>query len=483
MADLAFPLSLKQAIDEAIPSRLGAGGASSPAPGLVYIPSWHVRALLPETMLVVGIRGAGKSFWYKILQDDTLRGLLSLRAARTGLKKVAAVKRGFGEEPAPDSYPSKDVLQELLKKFSARDIWRTVVARHVLGSSAWPERCERWRDYIAVVKSDPESLEKKLFLVDLGLAAEDNKLLIVFDALDHTSDDWGTRKKLLKGLMQTLLEFSSYKSFRLKAFVRPDMYDDAEVFAFPDASKVQANKVDLFWPAQELYGLFWQYLGNAPEGGAAFRQGCLILFAQQWTEQNGVWLAPEAMRREEMQRKIFHALTGPWMGSGPKRGAPYSWLPNHLADAYGQASPRSFLTALKTAAMFREKAAPSFPLHHDGLKQGVQEASKIRVNEIEEDYPWISRAMAPLADMVVPMQFPDVEKKWEEKGMFKDPLTSPLPQFYEERAKGMCRELKAIGVFQTMLDKRITIPDVYRIGFQLKLKGGIKALKKQGTEQ
>ena len=98
------------------------------------------------------------------------------------------------------------------------------------------------------------------------------------------------------------------------------------------------------------------------------------------------------------------------MGLGPKRGFPYTWIPNHLADTEGRVSPRSFLAALRKAVEDTDDEHPehSCALHYDSIKRGVQEASKIRVSEIQEDYPWMHRALTPLAGMYVPCAFEEI---------------------------------------------------------------------------
>ncbi len=67
---------------------------------------------------------------------------------------------------------------------------------------------------------------------------------------------------IVRGLLQVLLEFRSYKRIRPKAFLRADQLEDSSVAAFPDSSKVLSQKVELSWPRNELYGLLWQHLAN-----------------------------------------------------------------------------------------------------------------------------------------------------------------------------------------------------------------------------
>ncbi len=100
---------------------------------------------------------------------------------------------------------------------------------------------------------------------------------------------------------------------------------------------------------------------------------------------------------EDKQRDVFHAITGPWMGRDRRRGFPYTWLPNHLGDARRQVSPRSFLAALRNAASDSSKTDYDYALHYESIKRGVQEASRIRVREMQEDYPWVETLMKPLS--------------------------------------------------------------------------------------
>jgi hypothetical protein len=85
---------------------------------------------------------------------------------------------------------------------------------------------------------------------------------------------------------------------------------------------------------------------------------------------------------EPIQRALCGKLAGRWMGNDSRRGAPYTWIVNHLADAQGQTTPQSFLNAIRKAAeesRHRYRDA-EYPLFYDGLKLGVQAAS---VNRIE----------------------------------------------------------------------------------------------------
>lgn len=170
------------------------------------------------------------------------------------------------------------------------------------------------------------------------------------------------------------------------------------------------------------------------------------------------------------------------MGTNRKRGFPYTWLPNHLGDAAEQVSPRSFLWALRHAA--EDTVSESWPhaLHYEGMKRGVQEASRIRVNEVKEDFFWISTVMEPLRGLAVPCQFAEIGKRWKKKDVLKHLRKATgdeglLPKRLEQGHAGLRDDLLDLALFSLQKDGRINMPDVYRVGFGLGRKGGVKPIR------
>ena len=45
-------------------------------PEHVYLPRSHLKATDPNTLIVTGMRGAGKTFWWSALQNSTVRQLV-----------------------------------------------------------------------------------------------------------------------------------------------------------------------------------------------------------------------------------------------------------------------------------------------------------------------------------------------------------------------------------------------------------------------
>lgn len=476
-----FPIELRHSITNALPEQ-GSQFGQKPLLQYMYVPRAHAKALHPDNMLVVGIRGAGKSFWWTALQEQDHRGLVGELSPGVPIGRTTRVSQGFGERPSPDAYPGKDTLRDLLsRRLPARDIWRTVILCHIAKQQATGtsllENAD-WKDRVGWTRANPGQVERLAFEEDRNLDREGVHHLILFDALDRAADDWDTMRQLVKGLLQVLLEFRPYKRIRPKAFLRPDHLESPLVAEFPDSSKVLSSKVELTWPRIELYGLLWQHLGNETQSGDVFRNGCGV----EWKQREGVWTVPESLRSDEStQREVFHAIAGLWMGRDRRRGFPYTWLPNHLGDARRQVSPRSFLAALRHAADGPPRQGWNHPLHFEDIKRGVQEASKIRVKEMQEDYPWVARLMDALRGITVPCEFAVIEERWRggevwdqlEKDITAGNVKLP-PALAGFGPAGVRQDLEVLGVFERMSDDRVNLPDVYRVGYGIGRRGGVK---------
>lgn len=481
------PDATRQAFLEALPTDV-ATHDRAPEPRNLFVPQPHVQALSPDHGLVVGIRGAGKSVWWTALQSEEHRKVLSDAWRRPILADVEKVDAGFGAAPRPNDYPDKRVLASLLQAGrKPSEIWRTVVAWHTWGK---PEREQeealagiaKWSDRVSWMEEHPEEAARAFGRTDDALSTRGKRHLVLFDALDRSADEWAELRQLLRGLLEVLLEFRAFRGIRAKAFVRPDMLDDPAMTNFRDASKVIAGKVELRWYRADLYGLLFQHLANATEGGKAFRRAIKYLASGSFSERDGIWQLPDGLRTDEkLQHRVFDEIAGKWMGSNPRRGLTYTWLMNHLADAADQVSPRSFLAALLTAA--HRSSSDRHALHYEAIKEGVQEASRIRVEEVKEDFFWVPTLMEPLRGLAIPCPFEEIEHRWRD-GIVIEKLhraaersSSLLPRRIEEGYPGLRDDLLDLALFSRQRDGRINMPDVYRMAFGLGRRGGIKPIR------
>ncbi|WP_045222284.1 hypothetical protein [Desulfonatronum thioautotrophicum] len=120
-------------------------------------------------------------------------------------------------------------------------------------------------------------------------------------------------------------------------------------------------------------------------------------------------------------------------------------------------------------------------MHYESIKRGVQKASEIRIAEIAEDYPWVKTLFKPLDGLTVPCEFSVIEERWKQQ--LKDGLSTLKqdrlpPQHLERGWPGIIEDLIRLGIYEKMKDGRINMPDLYRVGFGLGRRGGVKPMRR-----
>jgi len=467
-----------------LPLDVSHNASRPPGPAEVYTPRGHEGALDPDRALVVGNRGVGKSFWSGALIDTTTRGVLALAYPKLRLGSVDAVLGFSGDDASVGAAPSAKVLKALLKdELSPETIWRTVFMKAL--SPKWSALT--FKEAAKIIENDPEAYEKEMLKADVELRKKGKKKVIVFDALDRLGDNWKAVRELTRGLLRLALSLRSYTSIRAKIFIRPDQGDDKQVFDFPDASKLRAERVELKWSTQDLYGLMYSRLANYSASSAAFAE----LARQKKADiqsSSGVIILPEVLKVEtDLQSAIFAIIAGEFMGSNHRRGRTYAWLPNHLGDAHGQTAPRTFLTALKIAAdrdVHDAQLGKRQAIDHHGIKEGVQQASQVRLDQLAEDHIWIKSVLNSLSGMEVPCPADAVTARWSADSIVKKikkdvdagEILGPLEM---QRAGGqteaaLLEALARIGVIEQRSNGKVNVPDIFRVAASMKRRGGIK---------
>ena len=440
----------------------------TPAVGTLYLPPSHYKALKLDAHLVVGGRGVGKSYWTAALQDKLL--LQQLGATVEELKDLK-VFVGFSNTEKIDDYPNADVFSS--DAGDPYDLWRAVILRQVAKKAAQTIPKDKWSDTVAWIKNDSEAAAR------LMQQPRDWRGLFLFDALDRTSNEWNKMDQIVQGLLRATLWLKGFQGLYAKVFLREDQAERT-VLSFPDSSKLTATRADLTWGRHDLHGLLWQRLINAPDShGEYMRRICKSI------PQGDIWQITADMKLEnETQKKAFATLAGPWMGRDRRRGVPYTWSVGHLADARGLTSPRSFLAAIRHAAeeTNQRHLDYEYALHFESIRQGIQKASGTRVQEVAEDYPWVLTVLTTLKGLVVPIDFETIENKWAQrfpKGATSISTAKHLPaQNIGQGWLGVCEDLQRLGLLETRRDGRIDMPDLYRVGFGLGRRGGVKPKNK-----
>ncbi|MGC8525411.1 MAG: hypothetical protein ACP5M5_14115 [Acidibrevibacterium sp.] len=484
-----FPIIVREAF-KSLPDEASHSATQAPEGRAVFTPADHEGALDPHRSVVVGDRGTGKSFWSSVLINQDIKALVAKSYSRLGLDRVEG-RLGFSDGEMAARHPSRSEIKSIMDNFSAEDLWRAVLLRFApITIPSAPQKESAWSEWVSWVAEDPARRNEAFRRLDNSLIGQRKIYVLVLDALDTITTDWNGIRVQMKGLIRLALAVRALKAVRIKMFIRPDMADDRSLWAVGDASKLRHNEVELTWKRRDLYGLLWTLLANVNNDDSArsFRNFCASKFGAKFDGVDNVWRPPlELIESEDLQGKVFHALAGNFMGAGPRRGDTYKWVPNHLSDAAGFAAPRSFLLAMKTAA--QETKSRETVLDKSGIESGARHASKIRVQELSEDYGWMGTVLEDMEGLVVPLEENDLAVRWRERGTLKKLQSEAEKQKNDSRyiPPGevlMAEETKAyallieqlvrLKIFFRLADLRINMPDLFRLQAKVKRKGGMK---------
>lgn len=453
---------VRRALMRALPIEV-AGGAvhlTIERRGLPYIPKPFMRGLEPEIALVTGIRGSGKSFLRREVQQ------------RQGNRAVLAFGEGLhGKQPG------KDELKQLLGAgYAPRVIWKAVVLRACTEHPALLDKS--WLELAAWLASHPSEATAILEDADRAFSARGLWAYVLFDGLEQVADSSRDRSALLRGLLELMLELRPLRKLRLKAFVHSDLLSVPEVSAFPGASKVLAAQTVLQWQAPDLFALLFSFLGNAPDPdfAADFRQQSAL----PWAQDGSRFMLPAELADDtERQRAVFAGLTGWADGPGLFR-EPYASLPGQLADARERISPGSLLLAIACAIGHAEEGSHSTSIADRSLLPpysllvGAARAAGIWTRVLLEEQPWAYRGLKLLAGQSVPLREAAMLRAWRDASYLppraEETGREPAPADYHDALE----QLQRVGVVETLADGSINIPELYRVGFGLDRRGGFR---------
>lgn len=439
---------------------------------ILYLPS-HAAALDPSVALVIGNRGMGKTFWASALIDPNVRNFIADKSRVS--RAVASLKNysvtfAFSDRQGVLGVSANHIAVNA--HIDPETYWRAVLIGAV-AKFAGITNIPRFD----VLLTDIELALATLNNIDQAITASNSPVLVLFDQLDQIAENWEDIQRSTKGILKIALACKSYRSIKVKIFMRPDQAADENLFRFSDASKILGPAASLRWFAVDLFGLMFKRLWNDVSAREVMERNFPGTRADHFID--GVPL--RLLTSSELQRTCFEAIAGEAMGSSTKRGKPYTWLITHLADGKQQISPRSFLTALRVSAESSDMHE-GLAIDYKGIQAGVSEASNTRHAELEEDYPWIESALQPLKGQTVPAPQKEIYDIWRafevpqkilhEYESSRAPLEilraddNNLPQALE-------RSLVQLGVFEDRDDGRVNVPDIFRISAGMRRKGGV----------
>ena len=464
----------------------------------IFFPTAHVRALALDRPLVIGMRGAGKSFWSEALTNESLRPALS--KVVKGFDKLRSVGSIRWDEAAFSTrLPDRTHLEKLQGSIEPRVLWLALVlnelrslceARGIVVGMPNPKSDGGWTEALRWAGLNQDALTRSLELLNSVLSQSGEVALVVFDALDRMQGQLAHSVDYLRGLLQLLLDARQLKGLRFKVFLREDMTNMPNVLSFPDASKLVNEAVHLKWTREDIYALHWHKLA---QGSRGFQKLLSDTFgpAQLQFSDGGYWhevlvqSPPDAGKLTD----LLKLLAPPYMGSSPTKGHVYTWWYKHLADGKDRVSPRTFAASLTEALQASQRPNSVSVLMPAGIQSGVRAASDARVEELREDYFWVGTALAAFNDRSTPISVKEIYGVWNNNGVDETPTPRLIseqcsaknvfvPWDEGDRLTSNSQKLRDTLVELGILilrddDTRLDMPDIYRLGYRIRKRGGV----------
>ena len=111
-------------------------------------------------------------------------------------------------------------------------------------------------------------------------------------------------------------------------------------------------------------------------------------------------------------------------------------------------------------------------MNPSSIQGAVQEVSADRVDELQEDFPWIINLKSVLEGGTLLMPSTDFRKRLAEF-LSKNTMENNPANTIDE----LMALLLSLGIIIIGTDDRINMPEIYLHGFGLKRKGGLRRLR------
>lgn len=454
----------------------------------LFIPN-HRRIFDPNILVVTGGRGTGKTALFRFLGKTEGRKIVKnlLGSKEESLERSFWIT-GYGNQNRGEkTFPAQEVIEDRVNQGEWRYFWTGLLLSSIIRNfeeeftKNIPEdvkvvlknNLSEISKWLPVIKDNLESLNVFLDRMDTELTNTNMWIFVTYDELDRIVSKYSSLAEPIRELLSFWLDkWRRWERIRPKIFLRTDLFRK-EFLSFPDASKLQAHQVKLEWESKYLYQLIIKRLANSDKEMAEYINLVPGLVGKK---DDDLGYIPKL--EETLFVQFMNNIVGEYMGANPRKGASYRWITNHLQDAEGRITPRSFIKIFSAAATLGEERNANLEelrlIHPSDFQGALMSTSEDRIAELKEEYPWIELLKNPLEGREVPMEKEQfllcLEKVWKSNPT----LLKMLPS---ENSMALLEHLSQLGIIEVRSDKRINMPEIYLYGFMMKRRGGIKRPK------
>lgn len=426
-------------------------------------------ALSPDTYLVIGDRGAGKTALCRLLADPALRLGLPLQGN-------IVVRVGYARRQGDTGQPDPDSLHAALKGADLpqhRLMWLGLMGRALrdelapsldaaLSEALAPNDPQR---LLSAMETKSAAMYEALARLDERLHNEGRSLILVYDDLDLLMPTWESLAGPIRGLFSLWQSQSRvWRRIRPKVFLRKDLFE-SEAMEFPDGAKFFATRQStLTWSEADLYALLVKRLLNLESNSEALQRWLVRVCGGEGALSRDTHFGIVPKRAEGLASELVRALAGPTLGEGVTASPSDVWVMDHITDGVGETSPRSLLRLFRSAAeLARDLLQPGVCVPSACFVSAQRVVSDDRVRELKEEDPWLGEVPGLLRGATTPIADDALQARL--MPLLDGADTSRRPRC--ETAAGVVERLLRRGLLTRRIDQRLDVPELYRAGLGL----------------
>ena len=211
------------------------------------------------------------------------------------------------------------------------------------------------------------SYDEALALLDSALKENELTLWILLDRLDEAFVGYPEiEMPALRALFRVYLDFQVYSQFKLKLFVRNDLFRKISSGGFVNLTHVNAKKRELIWDEDDLFSLLCQRI----------RRNTDFLSSLNLTSAS--------------DQELFSVIFPPQVDRGKRKPSSWKWILSRIRDGNGVMPPRNLvdLANKAKAEQLRKELRHSrsyeegvYLIEADSLKQALSRLSKERLED------------------------------------------------------------------------------------------------------
>lgn len=436
----------------------------------------------PDTVLIVGPRGSGKTEIFRALTDANLLEAISGEAAIPRLPAPAKTswikgfplgRQGFdtgGLRRFIDQHQNIDATQGLWFAYLVRSLREHIDERPPALEAILDAQGGATAEVYGAWQTAQDAPLLALDRLDERLEHEDRYVFVGYDELDVLGgSDWKAMADAVRGLVAFWAAYARrWRRIRPKIFLRSDLFDRFATSGGADLAKLAAGRVELNWSDRQLYEMLLRRIANTSERLAEYVRGGQTKVS--WRDAPGLGLVPTLDRWTDA-RPVIERMVGPYMGANRQKGLSYRWPLAHVRDGHDRAVPRPLVRLFEEAASIEASSPNSVGgmriLHPMSLRRAIDRVSSEHVEHARDEWKWIDELAKRLKGVLVPAEPREIEKAIGEAGSWPEP-----PPFAEPR--DLLEYLIEVGILRKRSDDRIDAPDLFLYGLGLKRKGGVR---------